>query len=252
MARKTLLRMVQLIGAKIGADEIDELDETIEATEIVDIIEMTYDEVLDRRTWEFMKDRTMRMKTRDVGDLKLFNLPLPSSVVLLQTLRYRNTLGQIIELEYVSPMVFLDRLESRNAADANITEIANEDGVLLKIQTDTAPSYYTSFNERDMSFDAYDSTRGDGNIPGDTVIVVDIKPTMDFTDPAAFLPVPERMGSLILAEAMATAAFQLRQVQDGRSERIARRQGISLRDNEPSTNQQTQRKNHGRKTGSGR
>lgn len=251
MARKTLLKLVQLIGNRIGV-EIDELDETNEATEIVEILEMTYDEVLDRKTWEFMKDRTLRMKTRDVASLQIYNLPLPSSVQLLKLMRYRNDNDQITELEYVTPRVFLERLEGRNAADAFVTEIPNEDGVLLKIFTDRAPSYYTSFNELDMSFDAHDSSRGTGNIPGDTVILADVKPVMDFTDPTALLPIPERMGGLILNEAMATAAQQLRQVQDGRAERIARRQGISLRDNEPATNQQAQRKNHGRKTSSGR
>ncbi len=213
---------------------------------------MTYDEVLDRKTWEFMKDRTLKMKTRDVGDTQIFNLPLPTQVQLLKNLRYRNDNGDITRIEYVEPIVFLERLEGRNASDAFVTEIANEDGVLLKIRTDRAPTYYTSFNERDISFDAHDSTRGTGNIPGDTVILADVKPVMDFTDPTALLPIPERMGGLILNEAMATAAQQLRQVQDGRAERIARRQGIALRDNEPATNQQAQRKNHGRKTSSGR
>jgi hypothetical protein len=167
-------------------------------------------------------------------------------------LKYTNDQGDKVHLEYVDPMVFIDRLDRRDEGLTEITEIANDDGVLLKIYTDRAPTFYTSFDEAVLSFDAHDSTRGTGNQAGDTVILAHVKPVVDFTDPTATLPIPERMGTLVLNEAMATAAFQLRQVQDSRAERVARRQGIHLRETEPATQQLAKRKNHGRKTSSGR
>lgn len=252
MAKKTLLKLVQLIGERIGSDEIDTIDETIEASEIVSILENTYDEILDRRDWEFLRDRVLRMKARAVTDTKLFNLDIPSIVTKLQCVKYIDDNGRFPELEYVEPCKFIERLDGRNAGEANVTEIANDDGVLLKIITDQPPTFYTSFDEDTVSFDAYDAARGSGNQAGDSIIIANIKPAMDFTDPTAKFPIPERMGTLLLNEAMATAGVHLRQVTDSRAERIARRQGIKLRELEPKTQRDQQVKLHGRRSRSGR
>lgn len=252
MAKKTLLRIVQLIGQAISSDEIDTLGETIEADEILDILEMTYDEILDRREWEFLKDRTLRLKTRDVSDTKIYNLGIPSDVTALQTVKYRDDNDKFPTMEYVEPVTFIERLDGRNPDNANVTPVANDDGVLLNIITDAPPTFYTSFDEENLSFDAHDSTRGTGNLPGDSVIIANIKPVMDFTDPTAKFPIPERMGTLLLNEAISTAAVRLRQAQDPRSERISSRQHIRLRELEPITQKDLQVKLHGRKTRSGR
>lgn len=252
MSKKTLLKIVQLIGERIGSDEIDTLTETIEAVEIVSILELTYDEILDRRDWEFLRDRTLRMKARAGGDTKLFNLDMPSIVTRLQCVKYIDDNGKFPELEYVEPCVFIERLDGRNVGDANVTAIANDDGVLLNIITDAPPTFFTSFDEDTISFDAYDATRGTGNQAGDSIIIANVKPAMDFTDATATFPIPERMGTLLLNEAMATAGVQLRQVTDARAERIARRQGIKLRELEPKTRRDKPVKLHGRRTRSGR
>lgn len=252
MAKKTLLRLVQLIGERIGSDEIDTLDETIEATEIVSILELTFDEILDRRDWEFLRDRTLRLKNRAVTDTKIYNLDIPSTVTALQCVKYRDDFGKFPEMEYLAPCEFIERLDGRDILQDNVTEIANDDGVLLRIITDQPPTFFTSFDEETVSFDAHDATRGTGNQAVDSIILANIKPVMDFTDPTAIFPIPERMGTLLLNEAMATAGVQLRQVSDSRAERIARRQGIKLRELEPITRRDQQVKRHGRRTSSGR
>lgn len=252
MAKKTLLRLVQLISNAISGDEIDVLNETDEAVEILSILETTYDEILDRKAWEFLKDRTLRLKTRDVTDTKLFNLGIPSDVTALQVVKYRADSGKFPTMTYVEPITFIERLDGRNPADANVTAIANDDDVLLNIITDKPPTFYTSFDEENLSFDAYDSARGTGAIPGDSVIVANVKPVMDFTDPTATFPIPERMGTLLLNEAIATAAVRLRQTQDPRAERISSRQHKILRELEPITLKDLQVKRHGRRTRSGR
>lgn len=252
MAKKTLLKIVQLIGERIGSDEIDALGETIEVDEILSILEMTYDEILDRKDWEFMTDRTLRLKTIAVTDTKLYNLDIPSSVVGIQVLKYRDLNGKFPTITYMEPDEFLTLLDGRNPADDNVTAIANADGVLFNIKTDKAPGFYTSFDEATISFDSYDDTRGTGVQAGDSIIIANIKPVMDFTDPLATFPIPERMQTLLINEAMASAGIQLRQIQDPRAERIARRQHIKLREVEAVTQKNNQVKRHGRRSTSGR
>lgn len=252
MAKKTLLKVLQLVSEAISGDEIDTIGETDEAFDIMNIIETTYDEILDRQEWEFLKDRTLRLKTRDVTDTKLFNLGIPSDVTALQVVKYRADSGKFPTMKYMEPISFLEMLDGRNPADSNVTAIANDDGVLLNIITDKPPTFYTSFDEENLSFDSFDSARGTGAIPGDSVIVANIKPVMDFTDPTAKFPIPERMHTLLINEAIATAAVRLRQTQDPRAERISSRQHIRLKQLESITGKDLKVKRHGRRTRSGR
>ncbi len=252
MAKKSLLKIVQRIGEAIGSDEIDTLTETIESIEITNIVEDTFIEVLSRRDWEFLRDRALQLDARDAGDTKIMNLKIPSNVTRLQCVKYIDDNGKFVELTYLPACDFLTRIQGRNVADTNITAINNDDGVALLIITDQRPTMYTSFDEENITFDAHDATRGVGNLVVDSVIVANIIPAMDFTDPTATLPVPERMETLIINEAKATAGVHLRQNVDPRAERIARRQGIKLRELEHKTRRDQPELNYGRRTSSTR
>lgn len=252
MAKLTMLQFVQLIGEAIESDEIDELDETIEATQIMNILQQTYSEVLDRRDWEFLRDRVVQMDVMPASDVKINHLLIPPSVTALQCIRYLSTQGKFTDLTYLEPCAFIAQLHARNPTDTNITTVPNDDGVPMYILNDKAPTYYTSFDEESIAFDAFEASRGIGNQIADTVIVGNIKPLPNWTAPTATLPIPERMNSLILNEAIATANYRLRQTSDPRSERLARRQNIKMRELEPRTQRDQDEVHYGRRTRSGR
>lgn len=252
MAKLTMLQFVQQIGEAIESDEIDELDETIEATMIMNILKQTYEEVLDRRDWEFIKDRVVQLDVMPASDVKINHLLIPPSVTSIQCLRYLSRTGKFVDLTYMQPCEFIAQLHGRNPADTNITTVPNDDGVPMYILNDKAPTFYTSFDEESIAFDAFESVRGIGNQIADTVIVGNVKPLPNFTEPTATLPIPERMNSLILNEAIATCNYRLRQTSDPRSERLARRQNIKMRELEPKTQRDTDEVHYGRRTRSGR
>lgn len=256
MAKRNILQLVQQLGEGIGSDEIDSLDETIEASEIATILAQTVTEVISRKRWEFIKDRVRQLDERLGGSTQLNTLVIPSDVTRINCLRYRDTnndtITSFIDLTYMQPCEFMEFVQSRNSADANITAIANADGVLINVLTDNAPTRWTSFDEETITFDAYDATVGTGNLITDSVIIADIVPVIDYTDATATLKVPERMETLIFNEALSTCNYRLRQTADPRADRLARRQHISLRENEHITNKDTQESNYGRRSRSGR
>ena len=253
MAKITMLGFVQQIAEAIESDEIDTLDETLEASAIMTILEQTYSEVLDRRDWEFIRDRVVQLDERDAADvLQINQLRIPPNVTAIQCLRYLSKEGKYTDLTYMQPCDFIAHLHGRNQSDDTITTVINDDGVPMFIHNHIAPTRYTSFDEESIAFDAFETVRGVGNQIADTVIVGNVKPVPDFTNPAAFLPIPERMFSLILNEAIATANYRLRQTQDPRSERLARRQNIKMRELEPKTQRDNQEVHYGRRTRSGR
>ena len=256
MAKRTILQLVQELGAGIGSDEIDSLDETIEVTEIVTLLKQTVDEVISRKRWEFLKDRVRQLDDRVGGSTQLNTLVIPSDVTRINCLRYRDTnnlnVTTFLDVLYLQPCEFLEFVQARDSADTNITAIANADGVLINVLTDNTPTRWTSFDEENITFDAFDETVGTGNLIADSVIIADVVPVTDFTDPTAVLNVPERMESLIFNEALSTCNYRLRQTRDPKADRVALRQHRAMREQEHITNKDIKRINNGRRTRSGR
>lgn len=250
MAKKTVLDFVKLIGQAISSDEIDELDESTEVTDIQSILQQTFEEIISRKSWKFLKDRPLQLDER-TSDMKC-NLTIPPQVTRIQCLKYVDVNGKHTELDFLEPCDFVTMTYERNPDRDDIDTINNADGVPLYIINDKPPRYWTSFDEEEVTLDAYESSKSDGVVYTDSVIIATVVPVVDWTDEAATLPVPERMEILILNEAKASANYQLRQTSDPRSERIARRQNVSLRENEPKTRDTEQEKTYGRRHASRR
>ena len=245
MAKKTILQFVQEIGSAISSDEIDELDESTETTDIQTILKQTFEEIISRKTWKFTKDRPRQLDVR-TSTLKC-NLTIPLDVTRIQCLKYADTNGKLRELDFLEPCDFVTKTYERNPELDMVDTILNADGVPLYIINDTPPRYWTSFDETEVTLDAYETTRSDGVVHTDSVIIATITPVVDWENPVALIPIPERMEVLLLNEAIATANYRLRQTRDPRSERIASRQNISLRENEPKTKDIEQEKTYGRR-----
>jgi hypothetical protein len=253
MTKRTILKLVQDLGAGIDSDEIDALDETIEVTDITTILSQTLKEVLDRKTWEFMKDKVRQLDDREGGSAQLNTLLIPDDVNRISCLRYKDgNTGKFGDLIYLTACEFLDMVQTRDGTLPEVVEIVNADGVTLNTFSDRVPVHWTSFDEVTITFDAYDISQGDGNIAADSVIIADVVPVTDFTDPTAVLNIPERMESLVFNEALSTCNYRLRQTADPRTDRLARRQHISLRENEHVTKKDTTEKTYGRRSRSGR
>lgn len=249
---KTILTLVQKIADATDSDEIDELDETIESIKIAGILEDTYEEVINRRQWEFIKDRLLPLEARQGSD-PINLLRIPENVSRIDDLKfYGSTSTKPNTLTYLKPLDFINFTMQRNPELDIVDSIPNADGIVLFIANDIPPVHYTSFSETTVTFDAYETIRGNGNLVADSVILAHVLPTVDFTDPTATLPIPKRMETLILNEAIATANYRLRQTRDPRSERIANRQHKQLKQLEPKTQNDRAVRRYGRRTSSTR
>lgn len=255
MAKRNLLKLVQDLGASVSSDVIDTLDETDESLDIGTFLRMAFDAALSRRDWEFLKNRVRTLDARDVGDTQINRLKLPPDVSGMSRLvvRYRNPIPArdevFTDLNYMDPWEFVQHTQQANENDANVTTVLNDDGVSSLIFNDRVPSFFTSFDEEHIWFDAYEASRGTGNIVGDVVIITDIIPVMDWTDPTATLPVPERMEMYIFNEALNICAVRLRQTADPTAQREANRQYVKMRDLEPKVNRDELEIDYGRKRG---
>lgn len=248
--QRTLLGFVKTIGSVIGADFIDELDETTEAYDIKENLRMAWEEILDREDWDFNTFNTANLNDSTAA---INALELPTDILNLDdcTLRYRIydevKDEQWQDVRYVSPSEFLYTVQSLNEEDDTVDTVTTASGIVMLINNNREPDVYTTFDGRTIYFDAYNSDAGSSIVGTDVVILGTFRPSMDWDDPDATFPIPQRMETLLLHSAISLASNNIRQVGNGKSEQIARRQFNKLRSAEPTIEKNVEVASYGRR-----
>lgn len=245
MAKYTLLQMTQKILSAMDSDEVETITETIESQQVVDTIERVFEEMLDRRNWEFMQNRLRQLD--DPTSAPKVQLDIPSDVMKVDCVRYKNhDTGEFDEIPYVSPKVFMQRMRGRDATQTEFESAVINDGVTVTVYNERRPNFYTSFNEKDLIFDAYDSGTEALLTGANSQMIGEVRPT--FTQSDAFVPdIPERMFSYLLHESMSTCFLEITQKANPKAETVAQRQYRKLRQLETRTkDDRIKRVNHGR------
>lgn len=250
MARYTLLKLVQKVGESISSDEIDELDETTEATDIRSILEVTLNDLLTRRDWEFLKDRPM---TAEAGNT-VCSVLIPETVTRVQQLSYISTMSAedkqlYSQITYMAPADFLAMQMRLDPSEDGVDVIDTPSTGSLRIRTDQAPHYWTTFDELEIYFDSYNSEVDAGGIDyTKCLLLATISITVDDQAGDWVAPIPERMFNTWLFEACALASVQLRQFENSKIERSARRAYVQLLEMNPRSEHDDERKpHHGRR-----
>lgn len=229
--RYTNYEMLKSIARAINSDEVDTLDETLESLDILEIMSRTLDDICSRRYWEFMKDKVAQLE----AGTHAVELSIPDAVVHIQTLRY-NTVNGWKTLTYLEPDHFMRRLQEKPASYDTV--VIN--GVEIYPSNTDDPTYYTSFDEVNLVFDAYDSSVDASGLDyTKTYLQGIVKPTFNFAEnsDAITQAIPELMFNYWLWEAISVASVELREITNNRAERSARRAYIRLLGMEPVTQQ---------------
>lgn len=245
MAKLTYLQMVQFILSSMDSDDVSTITETIESQQVADIIEETYYELLDRRDWEFLRNRLRQLDVPAAGVKN--QLEIPSDVLLVQNVRYKDfDTGKFNDITYLSPTEFVDMTQNRDTTQSTIEAVTISDSVTLSIHNDRVPVYWTSFDEENIFFDALDTANEAALTAASSQILATVQPTLTQAD-ATVPDMPSRMFSLFLHEAKSTCWLQLKQEGNPKSEQIARRQYIKLRELERRTVKDLEEIDYGRK-----
>lgn len=231
----TLLEMVQRVAGEIKSDEITTLDETIEAVDIRYEVQNTFDDLMTTWDWEFLKHHPRKLDALSPASPAI--LAIPADVRHIEKLMYEVSYevggkSTFKELTYLSPADFHELVLKRQI-ESNVVECDVGDGVKARIYNDRAPSYFTSYDELKVVFDAYDAVVDAAGIdPAKTVVVATI--IISSSSTASWTaPVPDFIHNLWFHESVARASAQIRGVENGRAERQARRaQVTALRQDE--------------------
>jgi len=212
MSRKTLLDMTQNILNAMDSDEVDSIGDTVESLQVAEVIRETYEYItvgLD------IPGRAGIIKLDSSGDVDLPNhMTVPSDVERVEWIRYNGE-----SVEYKDPLSFVIYVSGRGTG-TDVTTIAN-----LAIYNDRDPTYYTSFDDDTIVFDAYD-LETESTLQQSKTLCWGQR-SLAFLMEDTFIPLlPLDMFPRLLAEAKAACFVNFKQVSNSNEERRARNQKV--------------------------
>lgn len=228
--KRTLLDMVQEILSDMDSDEVESIDDTIEAEQVVTIIKSTYYSLMSNRNWPHLR-RSIQL-TSFTDPARPTHMKVPDNVKELNFINYDqakfgDTRKKYGKVEYLQPDQFLHKTNQENDSLAEVDSVIDTGGIEFFIRNDRAPQYYTSFDDENVVFDAYDSevdsTLQEAKVQAQAYVAP------EWTSEDDFVPdLPDDAFTLLVEEAKSRAMFRLKQMVDNKAEQESARQSAWL------------------------
>lgn len=235
MKKYTVLEMTQKILSSIDGDEVNSINDTIESQQVVEILDTVYNDLMTRLD---LPEHYKLFQLQGLGDsTRPVVMEVPNTVDEVIWIKYNKILADAVDpfwegVDYLTPEEFNDHVLSFKLSDPNVIEYypnATSD-VKLFCYNDRAPSYYTTYDDRRIVFDAYDSAV-DTTLQASKTQAYGLTKKV-FLKEDSFVPDLDANGfNFLLNEAKSTAFVEIKQMENGKAEKTARRGMIHLAKN---------------------
>jgi hypothetical protein len=229
-----MLDVVQKTCEALNLDEVNSISDSPDAEQIAQIAQDSAYDLLNQSDWPF----TIRLEQLEsIADGARPNyLRIPDEVTRIDYIKYDNTdpadavegvdLVKIENIKWLPPQQFLDMTQSRNSQLTEIDMITDFNGVRYQVYNDRGPSYWTSFDDEYVVFDAVDLTI-ESTLQG-TKSQAHCKWIQNIVlDDSFILDAPSHFFSTWLADVKSTAFIYMKQEASPKDEQRARR-GLSV------------------------
>lgn len=230
---KTLLQIVQDILSDLDSDSVNSIGDTVESQQVASIVRSTYEELLANRNWPHTRKLSQLVASNDTT--KPNYLKFPDALKSLCYIEYETQkLGDskvvLTELVYRQPDDFLRFIAQRDSTKTNIQTVVDFSGVKLLIQNDKAPQYWTSFDDKWVVTDSYDSAVDNTLKQSKSRCLAYFTPSWTHED--EFIPdLPQEAFPALVEEAKSTAFIVIKQSPNQKVEQKAARQHRWLSNN---------------------
>lgn len=222
----TLLELVVDILSDMDSDNVNSIDDTIESQQVAQIVKSSYYAMLSNRNWPHTRKLINLSSSLTLATPTHMYLPeLVKELVFVNydTHRDGDTRKLYTSMKYISPDAFLRRTNAYNDSAANVDVIQDPTGIQLLIRNDIPPTYYTSFDDTAIVFDAYDKAVDDTLQASKVQAMGYVTPGWSMVD--SFIPdLPEEAFIALQEEAKSRAMFKLKQMVDQKAEQESSRQ----------------------------
>jgi len=233
----TLLELCQSILSSMDGDEVNSISDTAESLQVANIVKECFYDIVG----EFSPTKTRGLFHLDAsGDnLKPCIMTMPTHGLALDVLKYNIeedpdlTKTTFRGLVYVEPNEFLEYMNGLDQAEiwvgSQIVTIQGQD-FPVKFRNDQSPTYYTSFDDKTMIFDSFDSSYEDTLTSSRTYCIGPLIKIFSMQDNY----VPELDASqfqLLLQSAKAQSFIEVKQTTNIKAEQKERRNRVLLQKN---------------------
>ena len=227
MAGFTLLEMTQDILHSMTGDEVNSISDTTESTQVANLIKQAYKLVQARG--EFPEHRTTFELTASGDSAKPTLMTVPDDIAEIDEIRYDNkatgdTYSNYITVDFLPLHEFLERQKALLNLTSGVGEMVvtmNSESHNFMYMSDRFPQYYTTADDSQLIFDAYDSDEDSTLQKSKTMCFGLVIPGFTMSDSFQFdLDANQQM--ILFNEAKVLCFAELKQLQHPKAERSAR------------------------------
>jgi len=213
MAKQTLLDIVQDVLSDLDSDEVNSISDTTESLQVAQIVKTTYVDLMVREHQPHLKSL---FKLDSTTSATPSHMKMPVEVMELISVGYdirtsTQTNQYFQEITYLENLDFLALTNNRNTDHSDTDLIADFGGANLKIVNDTAPQYWTSFDDEYIVFDSYDSSIETNLQNSKTQVLGYLEPSLVLAD-ASIPDLPSESFPYLVSEAKRHCLAKLKQV----------------------------------------
>lgn len=249
----SLLDIVQDILNDIDSDEVNSIDDTVESAQVAQIVKSTYFAMMSTRNWPHLRKSIQLIPTANLAQPT--HMFVKDDIKELAFINYDSkkageTRAKYLPMKWMEPDDFLRMTNSYNSDADNVSTVRDDSQLDIQIMNDRAPTKYTSFDDKTLIFNSYDS-EVESNL--ESTHIQSMAYVMPKWLPADdFIPdLPDEAFMALIEEAKSRASLKLRQVADQKSEQEAQRQHKWLSRKARRVNNVLHYPNYGRKTRGG-
>lgn len=223
--KRTLLEIVQAIIEDLDSDEVNSIDDTIEATQIANIVANTYFDLLANRDIPEHKELDQLLGLSD--STRPNYLQLPDDVARMPDYFYYNksTDGdkEYQPVTWEHPELFLRRASNRDSSSSKVTIVTDfNGGTDLLVINDKMPQVFTSFDDKHLVCDSWDSDIDSTLQTSKNRTWVEKTPTISITDGATF-DIDANYFPYLYNESLSRCSLRLKASADEKAEQWSRR-----------------------------
>lgn len=208
VVKRTVLDVINSALIDMGRTQVNVLGGTPEATKVENICKDMYRHLLTRKLWPYQK-KIIRLPAASDNTIPT-SFIMPPDVVRLDRISYRvQEAGKTVfkEIRYVEPDEFLSRAMRNNWNSTDSLEVTTPDGATIFVGTNADPSYWTSFDDKNIVMDSYDraqsTTLTESNCRAEVSVIAPWP-----TSPHDYIPIPGKY--LPMYESMVKSAANIK------------------------------------------
>lgn len=217
--KKTLLEITQNILSAMDSEDVNSIGDSLEALQVVDIIESTYFDIIATRAIPEHKELIKLTALSDSDFPTHFSYPTNLKEII--RLDYKDSDGYYKEITWYDPVDFLIKIDG---TEANYDTVNDKNGgTQLRITNNKQPTFYTSFDDKYVVLNSYESTV-DNTLQESKVRAFGTKyPTFDKSDDTFVPDLDAVLFPYFIAEAKSSCMSLLKGGSDPKVEQAARR-----------------------------